>query len=167
MDVLSSAPDGRPCHDALCRLRHEIDEGGVATVSSYSSFWRVGCRRVLGCSIDRSESCLGRRGLILPETSRGPRGTVQQENCGGGSADFLAQAMSARDASSAPFSVFDRAKRKCGQCPHFRPRTASYSRRIASDSACFHHFPVLPRPGIPFESHLGHGISPLRRGFLL
>jgi len=62
-------------------------------MSSHSSFWRAEYRRVLSCSTDRRELCLGRRGLMLTETSRGPRGTVQQENCGGGSADFLSQAM--------------------------------------------------------------------------
>jgi hypothetical protein len=61
----------------------------------------------------------------------------------------------------------DRAKRKCGQCPHFRPRTGPYSRRIGPHSACFRWIPAMTRPRITFESHLGHGIPPRQRGFLL
>lgn len=58
-------------------------------------------------------------------------------------------------------------KMRCGQCPHIPPRTGSYSRRTASDSACFRHFPVFPMPGIPFESHLGHRKTPSSEGYLL
>ena len=31
----------------------------------------------------------------------------------------------------------------------------------------FPTLPRIPRLGIPFESHLGHGITPRQRGFLL
>ncbi|MET4538622.1 hypothetical protein ABIE37_000377 [Arthrobacter bambusae] len=61
----TDVPGGRSCHDARCRLRHVIDEGGASTVSSDSSFWRVECHRVLSCSTDRRGSGLGGRGLIL------------------------------------------------------------------------------------------------------
>ena len=53
----------------------------------------------------------------------------------------------------------DRAKKKCEQCPHFSPQTWSYSHRIGPDSVGFRLFPVITRPGIPFESHLGHSVS--------
>jgi hypothetical protein len=63
--VLSSGrPEGLG-HVLRWRLGHVLDEGGAPTVSSYSSFWRVECRRVLGCSTGWRESCVGGLGLIL------------------------------------------------------------------------------------------------------
>lgn len=56
-------------------------------------------------------------------------------------------------------------KSGCGQCPHFGLRIGSYIGRIGSDCVCFWEFPVFPRPGVRFESHLGHSI-PLVRGVL-
>ena len=71
------------------------------------------------------------------------------------------------DATRPRLLVFYRAKRKCGQCPHFLPRTVSYTRRTAPDSACFRLVPVFSSPGIPFESHLGQSVSAGQRGFCI
>ena len=72
-------------------------------MSNYSSFWRVECRRVSSCPTDRRESFIRGRASSWPEASRGLRGTVQQKNCRGGSADFLAQTLSARGRVKRPF----------------------------------------------------------------
>jgi hypothetical protein len=147
--------------------RQVCDEGGAPTVSSYSSFWRVGCRGVLGCSTGRRESCLGGRGLMLTgrftRTERCyPVSNLQRRQRRFSDAGHEC----ARRVKSSFFGVRS-SKKKCGQCPHFPPRTASYSRRTGPDSACFRHFPAFARLGIPFESHLGHGIPPRQRGVLL
>ena len=63
--------------------------------------------------------------------------------------------------------VDDRGKRKCAQCAHLLLRTGPYAHRTGPDSACFRYFPAITRPRIAFESHLGHGIPPRQRGFLL
>lgn len=51
-------------------------------------------------------------------------------------------------------------------CPHSGRRIRSYCLRIASDSACFRGLPMIARPGMQFESHLGHA-NPLVGGFAL
>ncbi len=138
-------------------------------MSSYSSFWRVECRRVLSCRNGRRKSGLKGRCLILTGGSRALRATVQQAICRDGSTDSLAQALSAQRRVKSPlFGALSSQKRRCGQCPHLPSQTGPYSRRTGPDSSCFREFPVLPSLGIPFESHLGHGIPARQRGgFLL
>jgi hypothetical protein len=44
-------------------------------------------------------------------------------------------------------------------------RTRPYIGRTGSDYLCFLEFPVFSRPGIQFESHLGHDVFPRQRRF--
>ena len=164
----TDVPGGRSCHDARCRLRHVIDEGGASTVSSDSSFWRVECRRVLSCSTDRRESCLGGRGLILTEASRGSRGTVQQENCRGGRAGFLAHAINAQGRVKWPvFRCSIKQKRSVDNVHTFQlglPRTTAGLARIphvSEGSQCFQGSESRSSPTS------GTAYPPRQRGFLL
>jgi hypothetical protein len=123
MDVPSSGwPEGLG-HVLRLRLGHVLDEGGAPTVSSYSSFWRIECRRVLRCSTGRRESHLAGRDLImfggLTRTERfHPAGNLQRRQ-----RRFPGAVHECLGTRRGPFAVFDRAKKKCGHCPPFSPRT--------------------------------------------
>ena len=110
-------------------------------MSSYSSFWRVKCRRVLSCHNGRRKSGLKGRCLILTGGSRALRATVQQAICRGGGTDSLAQALSAQRRGKSPFFGALRAKKKVW----------TLSTLLASDWAVlppnrlgFRMFPPLP-----------------------
>jgi hypothetical protein len=135
----------------LCRVVHP--SGGQIAVA----FWVV-----LPSGVSQTLE-VGASSLL--EASRGLRGAIQEAICRGGGADCPAQSVRAQGRVKSQFSVLNRAKKKSGQCPHFPPRIGRYSRRTGPDSACFRHFPVFSRLGIPFESHLGHGIPLVRGGF--
>ena len=54
----------------------------------------------------------------------------------------------------------------CVQCAHFSLPIGSYIGRTGPDCLCFLDFPVFPRAGMRFESHLGHSVSAGQKRFL-
>jgi hypothetical protein len=50
-------------------------------------------------------------------------------------------------------------KRGCAQCAHLGLRIGSYWGRIGPDWRCLRGSPLFARPGVRFESHLGHVFS--------
>ena len=154
-------------HVLRYRLGDVLDEGGAPTVSSYSSSPSEGRRRVLGCSTGWRESCRAGHGPTLTAvfTLTGkchPACNLQ----GGGSADFLVQTMSAQGRVKSPYFGCDLAQKK------WTMSTTSTSDGSVPPPDCpgFRMFPPLPsvpKAWVPFESHLGHGIPPRQRGYLL
>jgi hypothetical protein len=55
-----------------------------------------------------------------------------------------------------------RSKCRCGHCPHFQLQIASDGRLTRPDSPFFRGSLVFARPGMQFESHLGHVFSLFR-----
>lgn len=132
-----------------------------------SSFWLAECGRVFGL-LGRVTGAIGWR--PLPHTAGGFRWVERCHRAGKLRRRQRLRSVAlyeAPESSCTHFSVLERAKEECGQCPHFSPRIGSDSRRTVPDSACFRHFPLFQGPRIAFESHLGHTIFPGQRNFLL
>ena len=59
------------------------------------------------------------------------------------------------------------AKRGCAQCAHLGLRIRLYRRRTGPDWGGFRGRGGLAGVGTRFESHLGHNMTPLQRGFCI
>ncbi|MDR6507630.1 hypothetical protein J2805_003337 [Arthrobacter oryzae] len=104
--------------------------------------------------------------VALVQSPFGMSGVVANQRPGGGREERTRRTSSG---STSWTAAWGRQGDKWGRahCAHSGLRTGPYVGRIRPESACFREFPVFGGAGVRFESHLGHGIPPRQRGFLL